>query len=364
MAALSNLDDKTAPTHMSGAVRARRMLYSFDPYEQARPDVYKFYTDQSPDPGVKMQLMRFDQLRIDEEPMGTLEAAPTGEPRTLILRIEWRKNTRSDYTWRMIGSIGGGKYGVVLQGYVKRVHYKFSVKFVAVVKRMHGKPVWVDQFKNMLSLPMYDAFATGVAFGMYSQDAKIAAKYPDLGTALPFPTGDDAIAYDLTGILGSTRRALHDTGNFGASASPMTLHSPYDLTDASDRKGLRVSIGTHPETGEEQEALGLVHDLMFECETQCHIRDMLIEQTQDAVGEKLATHSVMLFEYATDSAPVAHFVVCNGQYAGIPNTRWGVPETEPAAVTEEHELEAALDDDLQSEIVAGIRKLSATALGC
>ena len=77
--------------------KARQEGHIFFPLTQARPELYDFERDQV-DPRVFC-----DQVRADNAALGAVEATPTGEPRTRIVKIAWKKNSQDDYDLKMIG---------------------------------------------------------------------------------------------------------------------------------------------------------------------------------------------------------------------------------------------------------------------
>jgi hypothetical protein len=174
-------------------VKPRVSSYAFDPYTQARPDLYSFQRD-SMEPRIY-----YVQMRTDQKYMGSVEATAMGEPRAWVTNIDWHNVGGANMQFKMIGT--NTNLPPVAEGYCKLTDIGVAdgavfgkLGWIAEITRLHGKDIVAAQTEERLfSLPLFEAVATGVAFGQYESDSKLRLTYPELGIMSPAP-GQDAHA--------------------------------------------------------------------------------------------------------------------------------------------------------------------------
>tara|TARA_Y100000389_G_scaffold196668_1_gene229994 strand:+ start:4388 stop:5494 length:1107 start_codon:yes stop_codon:yes gene_type:complete len=169
--------------------------HPFDPYTQARPELYAFQRDS------KKALTYFAQTRQDGAFMGTVETTAMGNPRESVLRILWKKNGGSDLEFDMVGS--NTNLPPICSGYCKKTDVGGVVpgqlgqlKWVVVATKLRGNDVTRAQDQNLFSLPLFEAIATAAAFAIYDSDPKIQKEYSMLGIMAPAAVGsvfDDSL---------------------------------------------------------------------------------------------------------------------------------------------------------------------------
>lgn len=152
--------------------------HPFDPYTQAREDLYIFKYD------IGGPRLFFDQGRSDGARVGQLEQSAVGGPRASIMQLNWHKHSGGVYEVEFIGDRGMA----IAEGYCKLTDVGGpapdalgSLKWVVVVTRLWGRDLPATQTDALFSPPLYEALATGVAFGLYPDDTKIQLSYPRLG---------------------------------------------------------------------------------------------------------------------------------------------------------------------------------------
>lgn len=194
--------------------------HPFDPYTQAREDLYIFNYD------IGGPRLFFDQTRTDGARLGQLEATAVGGPRASIVEIQWHKHSGGVYEISFVGERGM----VVAEGYCKMTDVGGpapgalgKLKWVVVVTRLWGRDLPATQTDQLFSPPLYEALATGVAFGLYPSDNAIKLAYPLLGA------GRAAIGASLEApVVASTGVGLDDSIH-GKGADQWVV------TDAVDR---------------------------------------------------------------------------------------------------------------------------------
>jgi hypothetical protein len=172
------------------SVIPRVQTHAFDPYTQARPDLYTFQRD------AKEAVTYYAQTRLDGKFIGTVETTALGNPRESILRIFWKKNGGADLSFDMVGNRTDAE--PICSGYCKKTDLgsmlpghigKFG--WVAVATKLHGKDLRASQTEHLFSLPLFEAIATGCAFGIYKEDSQIRELHPTLGTMAPAGIGNE-----------------------------------------------------------------------------------------------------------------------------------------------------------------------------
>ena len=183
----------------SDPVIPRVETHSFDPYNQARPDLYSFTRD------AKEAITRFDQTRLDGRYIGTVETTSNGNPRESVLRIQWMKNGGADIEFTMVGT--NTNLEPICHGYCKKTDLGSVIPgelgrlgWVVVATQLHGRDILRSQTEHLFSLPLFEAIATGVAFAIYKDDGRIRELHPTLGTMAP------------AGIGSSMSESIHGTG--------------------------------------------------------------------------------------------------------------------------------------------------------
>lgn len=171
----------------SSQVVPRVESYAFDPYTQAKPYLYSFTRDAL-EPRI-----HYTQNRQDGRYVGTVETTATGAPRTFVTGLLWQKHGGADLSFKMMGT--NTSLPPVANGYCKMTDVEGKLRWVAVVTRLHGKDILSEQTERLFSLPVFEALATGVAYGLFNDDKKIQLSYPELATQAPPPRGaENAVA--------------------------------------------------------------------------------------------------------------------------------------------------------------------------
>lgn len=172
-------------------VISRIETHSFDPYAQARPDLYAFQRD------AKKAITYYSQMRLDGKFVGTVETTAMGNPREGVLRIFWKKNGGADLEFDMVGD--DANLPPICSGYCKKTDLGSAfpgqlgkLGWVVVATKLHGRDIRRSQTEHLFSLPLFEAIATGVAFGIYQDDARIRDLHPTLGTQAPAAIGSFA----------------------------------------------------------------------------------------------------------------------------------------------------------------------------
>lgn len=172
--------------------------HPFDPYTQARPDLYQFDRDR------KEAIVYYSQTRSDGKPIGTVETTTGGKPRDTIMVVFWRKNGGADLEFDMIGS--NQNLAPVCSGYCKLTDLGSVVPgglgklgWVVCATKLHGEDIRRSQNMNLFSLPLFEAVATGVAYGIFRNDRKIRDLHPTLGTMAPAAIGS-AMSDSMHGV--------------------------------------------------------------------------------------------------------------------------------------------------------------------
>ena len=163
---------------------ARVEAYAFNPYTQAREELYYFELDQQ-DPRYY-----FDQVRKDDERLGQLETTAKGDKRTNVMKIKWTNRGGGNIDMEMIN----WKNEVIVEGYVKQTnwasggkHCGGKLRWVPVVTSLHAGDLVGTQTGQLFSAPLYEALATGVAFARWPEDKALQRSYPALASGRPRP---------------------------------------------------------------------------------------------------------------------------------------------------------------------------------
>lgn len=191
-------------------VTARVETHAFDPYTQSRPDLYTFARDSN-EPRVW-----YSQRRVDGKYLGTVETTATGFPRQSVLRIDWHKNGGADVEFQMVSD--NANEPPICEGYCKKTDLGSAVPgelgrlgWVAVATRLAGRDILQSQTEHLFSLPVFEAIATGVAYGLWDNDSKIRDMHPTLGTQAPAAIGSLA-AESIHGV-GAERWTFTSAGD-------------------------------------------------------------------------------------------------------------------------------------------------------
>jgi hypothetical protein len=226
--------------------------HSFDPYTQARPDLYSFQRQS------KSALLYYSQTRRDGKFLGTVETTALGNPRESVLRIFWKKNGGADLEFEMVGSVAFKTYNgkdvdvpPICSGYCKLTDLGAPVPnmigklgWVVVVNKLHGESIRRSQDVNLLSLPLFEAVATAVAFGIYGEDRKVRDLYPVLGTMSSAGVGEPA-------AIGAMAESVHgqgteqwlriDAADFNRQVNVSTKLRTVPLADIEPGKGVELT---------------------------------------------------------------------------------------------------------------------------
>ena len=217
-------------------VTPRVETHAFDPYAQARPDIYSFQRD------TKEALTYFAQTRLDGRFIGTVETTALGNPRESVLRIFWKKNGGADIEFDMMGTtafrtINGQDVDVppICSGYCKKTDLGSAVpgmlgKFgwVAVATKLHGKDLRRSQTNHLFSLPLFEAIATATAFSMFRNDQKIRDMHPTLGTMAPAGIGATPMQLGIHGV-GAERWMRADAADLNEMIRASSTFSPISV---------------------------------------------------------------------------------------------------------------------------------------
>ena len=199
--------------------------HPFDPYTQSREDLYVFNYD------IGGPRLFFDQERSDGTRVGQLEQTAVGGPRASVLQLNWRKNSGGVYDVEFMGERGMA----IAEGYCKLTDVGGpapdalgSLKWVVVVTRLWGRDLPASQTDALFSPPLYEALATGIAFGLYPDDTKIQLAYPRLGA------GRAAIGESATGGVSQKAIAPPAPAPTGAGASKWSVTNAVDENPRTD----------------------------------------------------------------------------------------------------------------------------------
>jgi len=211
--------------------------HSFDPYNQARPDLYSFQRD------TKEALTYYSQARKDGKFVGTVETTSGGKPRESVLRIFWKKNGGADLEFDMMGDRTDKP--PVCSGYCKKTDLGAPIPgmlgklgWVVVATKLQGEDIRRSQTEHLFSLPLFEAIATAVAFGIFSSDSKIRTLYPVLGTMAPAAVGDMA---DSIHGSGNERWMRIDASDVNPHVQCSTRSRAVDLPGVEPGKGVEVT---------------------------------------------------------------------------------------------------------------------------
>lgn len=193
------------------AVQVKRS-YPFDPYNQARPDLYTFQRD------VTEPKIYFTQKRVDAADggrMGTVTATATNDPSPFVQSIVWHFKGGGNIDFKMIGFDAMAQ--PMCEGYCKKTGsgpqeggMLGKPVWVAEIVKLHGKEITAAQPDlEVFNYALYQALSTGVAFGMFDHDSKFADIYPVLGTMSPL--AQTGVGGDVN-VGGEHRRGPAATG--------------------------------------------------------------------------------------------------------------------------------------------------------
>lgn len=210
--------------------------YPFDPYTQARPDLYTFKRDST------QPKFFFTQKRADSPEVGMMAnsglvvATPTHDT-AFVQAILWHVQVCGNLDFKLIGF--DTMKPPVCEGYCKQTDsgppeggMLGKLVWVAEIVKLHGKDITDAQPDlEVFNTALYQALSTGIAFGMFHNDRKFADLYPMLGTMEPLAqTGVDVK------VGGAHRRGPAATGS--ASVEPVTpLAGVNPLARSKPQKG-------------------------------------------------------------------------------------------------------------------------------
>lgn len=221
------------------AVIPRVETHSFDPYTQARPDIYAFQRD------AKEALTYFAQTRQDGKYIGTVETTALGNPRESVLRIYWKKNGGADLEFDMVGT--NTNLEPICSGYCKLTDLGAAVPgqlgklgWVAVATKLHGEDIRRSQTEHLFSLPLFEAIATATAFGIYNKDSKIRSLHPELGTMAPAAVGDSMMQLGIHGV-GAERWMRTQAADLNSMIGATSTFSPVKLDGYEMGKAIEVT---------------------------------------------------------------------------------------------------------------------------
>jgi len=178
---------------------ARVEAFTFNPFTQAREELYYFLLDQQEPRSF------FEQVRKDAERLGQIETTAKGDPRTNVMEIEWTNRGGGNIDFRMLNF----RNQCIVEGYVKQTNWTGGEKacggklrWVPVVTSLHAGDLIGTQTGQLFSAPLYEALATGVAFARWPEERELQRSYPDLSAGRPRPA-DGLAALGIFETLGN-----------------------------------------------------------------------------------------------------------------------------------------------------------------
>lgn len=224
--------------------------YAFDPATQARDELYHFERD-APEPRVF-----YSQVRKDDGRLGELETTATGNPRTSVMKIDWHKYSGGVYDFEMKAE-GYPDGRVICEGYCKKTDVGGALRWVAVVTKLHEMDLPASQSDRLFSSPLYEAIATGVAWGLWEDDntkegRAIKLAHPGLASGRPRPSDYDPASDRRGGQFKKDTRFgrvplehILGLGRMDKSAADVSK-SLDDLSIAPSSTGLVANMDTKP----------------------------------------------------------------------------------------------------------------------
>ena len=151
----------------------RKQLFVFNPELQAKPELYAFVHDENE------TISYFTVSRLDGASLGSVEAdqeTSDNNKKKRIVRVsadvskmKWTRRAAADYEVEFVGDDGS----TVMDGYVKRTAVRDSLEWVIVVVKIFGSYLAAASDRNVLSLPLYTALASGVDFAINSSGFEV-----------------------------------------------------------------------------------------------------------------------------------------------------------------------------------------------
>lgn len=191
----------------SKGIAPRVESFAFSPYTQTRENLYAFQRD-SLEPRIW-----YEQTRLDGKYMGSVEATATGYPREFVAKIMWHKKGGSDFEFTMVGP--RTDLPPLVNGYVKQTDLGGKLRWIAVATKLRGKDILIEQGDTLFSAPLYEAIATGTAFGLFTSDTKIRLSFPLLGTQ---GAADDPLSAGMKAVGLVDRRASAPVGSVATNS--------------------------------------------------------------------------------------------------------------------------------------------------
>lgn len=249
--------------------------HAFDPYAQARPELYSFQRD------AKEAITYYSQTRLDGKFIGTVEMTATGVGRDSVLRIFWKKNGGADIEFDMVGT--NTNLDPICSGYCKKTDLGAAVPgqlgklgWVVVATKLHGQDIRRSQDFNLFSLPLFEAIATGVAFAIFKDDSTIRDMHPSLGTQAPAAIGDSLYHQSIAG-KGAMRWVTARPSDLNSIV--VAQNSFTTISVEGFEAGRAMEITPHDTDG----SVGAVFPL---------------SENNDAVMDALSVHRIVIGEYS------------------------------------------------------------------